>query len=183
MLNTSSSVKLHVLNNDSVPADMILGRDFLRVNNIVFIYDPSKKSPGDKLELLRKVASITEVEVQSNDLDNVLSELDIERNFLMKDQVISIIREVDSTQVKKLQNDYLVKIVLKDDSIYTCRPRQFALSEKLQIRNITDDLLQMILAREIIKKVRHHIAFGLFQSGKRTVLFASARIFVHLTIV
>lgn len=44
-------------------------------------------------------------------------------------------------------DDYSVKVSLKDDSIYAYAPRRFAWSERQQIREITDDLLE----RNIIK--------------------------------
>jgi len=44
-------------------------------------------------------------------------------------------------------DDYAVKVRLKDESIFAYSPRRFAYNEKLQIREITDDLL----SRNIIK--------------------------------
>jgi len=46
-----------------------------------------------------------------------------------------------------VQDDYLVKVSLKDNTIYAYAPRRFAYMERLQIREITDDLLN----RGIIK--------------------------------
>jgi len=46
-----------------------------------------------------------------------------------------------------MDDDYSVKVRLKDESIFAYSPRRFAYNEKLQIREITDDLL----SRNVIK--------------------------------
>jgi len=46
-----------------------------------------------------------------------------------------------------MDDDYSVKVRLKNESTFAYSPRRFAYNEKLQIREITDDLL----SRNIIK--------------------------------
>lgn len=41
-----------------------------------------------------------------------------------------------------VEDDYSVKVALEDDSLYAFNPRRFAWSERLQIKEITDDLLK-----------------------------------------
>lgn len=54
---------------------------------------------------------------------------------------------LDVTPVK---DDYCIKVRLKDDSVYAYAPRRFAHSERLQMRKITDDLLQRGIIRPSI---------------------------------
>lgn len=56
-------------------------------------------------------------------------------------------QKVEDTPVPVIEDDYLVKINLKDDSTFAYAPRKFAWPERIQIREITDDLLE----RGIIK--------------------------------
>jgi len=54
---------------------------------------------------------------------------------------------VENINIPVTDDDYTVKIRLKDESIFAYSPGRFAYNEKLQIREITDDLL----SRNIIK--------------------------------
>ncbi|KMQ88874.1 hypothetical protein RF55_11569 [Lasius niger] len=65
----------------------------------------------------------------------------------VKDKLIHTIIEVEETEVPPITDDYLVKVVLKDESVFAYSPRKFAWSERQQMREITDDLLK----RGIIK--------------------------------
>jgi len=61
--------------------------------------------------------------------------------------LISVFEQVENTNIPVTDDDYSVKVRLKDDSTFAYSPRRFAYNEKLQIREITDDLL----SRDIIK--------------------------------
>lgn len=65
-----------------------------------------------------------------------------------KKKLISTILKVENTRVVSANEDYFVKIKLKDNSIYRFSPRRFAWTKKLQIKEIVDDLLR----RKIIKE-------------------------------
>jgi len=58
-----------------------------------------------------------------------------------------LIKEIKNSTVEVVQDDYSVKVNLKDNTTYAFAPRRFAYMERLQIREITDDLLD----RGIIK--------------------------------
>jgi len=62
-------------------------------------------------------------------------------------KVFNILKEVENLKVDIIDDDYYVKVTLKDDSTYAYAPHRFAWSERMQIREIIDDLL----ARDIIK--------------------------------
>lgn len=55
--------------------------------------------------------------------------------------------ECSQADVSVVDDDYNVSVNLKDSSTYAYAPRKFALKEREQIREITDDLLE----RGIIK--------------------------------
>lgn len=54
---------------------------------------------------------------------------------------------MQNTPVALTDDGYSVQVKLKDDSIFAYAPRQFAHTERLEIREIVDDLFK----REIIK--------------------------------
>lgn len=61
--------------------------------------------------------------------------------------MIETIVEVENLNVPAIEDDYCVRVNLKDFSTYAYAPRRFAMTEKLQIRAIIDNLL----SRKIIK--------------------------------
>jgi len=61
--------------------------------------------------------------------------------------LISVFEQVENTNITVTDYDYSVKVRLKDESTFAYSPRRFAHNEKLQIKEITDDLL----SKDIIK--------------------------------
>jgi len=55
---------------------------------------------------------------------------------------MSTIMEVENSTVQRIEDDYAVSVRLKDDSVYAFAPRRFAHAERLEIRQIIDDLLE-----------------------------------------
>lgn len=83
-----------------------------------------------------------------SDIHSNFEEVNIDFDSEAKQQLIATLMEVENTDVvPESPDDFLVKVALKDDSIYAYAPRRFAWSERMQIREITDDLL----SRDIIK--------------------------------
>jgi len=55
--------------------------------------------------------------------------------------LISVFEQIENINIPIIDDDYSVKVRLKDESIFAYFPRQFAYYEKLQIKKITDNLL------------------------------------------
>lgn len=54
--NSSLDINLHVINNDSLPMDLIIGRDFLDAHKIKVIYNLGIKDASKKITLFKHVA-------------------------------------------------------------------------------------------------------------------------------
>lgn len=65
-----------------------------------------------------------------------------------KERLKVTILEVENSESQIIQDDYCVRVHLKDTSTYAYAPRKFALAECKQIREITDDLLQRGIIKE-----------------------------------
>jgi len=61
--------------------------------------------------------------------------------------LINVFEHVENVNTPIIDDDYSVKVRLRDESTFAYSPRRFAYNKKLQIREITDDLL----SRNIIK--------------------------------
>ncbi|XP_011878157.1 PREDICTED: uncharacterized protein LOC105567696, partial [Vollenhovia emeryi] len=147
-------IRLHVLDESITSSDIIVGRDFIESNNLSITLEPTKiavkpanANLDNKLDLLTEVASVDIIEVTDR-IDNLASDIVIDFDVSAKAQLVDVIKEVEISEVPLIEDDHAVKINLKDESVYAVSPRRFAWSERLQIREIIDDLLQRKIIRE-----------------------------------
>lgn len=146
--NFPAAIQVHVLEDNLSAADIIIGRDFTESHKITIVIKPSSREVNNRLQLFSEIASVDIIENISDQKDNTLNNIAIDFDQSVKVKLIAVIKEVNNVQVPLLNDDYSVKINLKDKSIYAYAPRRFAWAERLQIRDIIDDLLN----REIIKE-------------------------------
>ncbi|XP_018359981.1 PREDICTED: uncharacterized protein LOC108759166 [Trachymyrmex cornetzi] len=144
-------VNLHVLAEDNLATDLILGRDFLEKHGLTVVYRPVGKTADGAVapprafpKSLQQILACAEI----NDNSNRYSEIVTHFNKEVTAQLTSLLMEIYNKHVDRIDDDYKVTVKLKDASVFAYAPRRFAYQEKLQIREITNDLL----ARGIIKK-------------------------------
>lgn len=142
------AITLYILQENGIAADLIIGRDFLNEQKITASYKPSPVNKDNisqdfSISLLQLLACQV-TDSFKDTLNKIVTDFDLSTKKQLKDLIL----EVDRLIVPAANDDYSVKVMLKDDSVYAYAPRRFAWAKRNQIRNITDDLL----ARGIIKK-------------------------------
>lgn len=144
--NVSTHSTFQVLNNPEWSTHLVLGRDFLAVNNLTLVYKPTNWQLKDCLRLFNKVASANVMDEE----DSHISFCEVKTDFGPKidRRVRQIIQEVHNTLIEEVKDLQPVTVNLKDNSIYAYAPRKFAYAKKLQIREIIDNLL----TRGVIKE-------------------------------
>jgi len=146
--NDSFRVELYVLRESMISYDMILGRDFIGKEKFLITCDKIN-APPDQIQSNAMLFEALPLYVEndctqlSETLDNVLAEC----NATVRVHLVNLIKEIEETRFDTIEDDYVVKVRLKDESIFAFAPRRFAHLERLQLRQITDDLLE----RRIIK--------------------------------
>lgn len=147
------SIDLHVLNNNVFEGDIILGRDFLKCQKLTLIYKSTDMKPDDVANVANLFAllPLNVVEDRRTDsLENLMEETEIDFGPVEKARLKNTVVNIHRSSVPLVQDDYAVKVHLKDDSVYAYAPRRFAYAERLQIRQITDDLLKRGVIRPSI---------------------------------
>lgn len=139
-------IDLHVLKDSFAAADLIIGRNFLTNNKITVTMNFSEEKLNKRVKLFNEIASTDILHISSINSES-LEDVKIDFDSNTKKELITILQEVQKVPVRNSEDNYSVKISLKDDSIYAYAPRKFAWTERLQIREITDNLLK----RNIIK--------------------------------
>lgn len=98
--------------------------------------------------MLHEVISINIIEDSSDKISSLFSDVSIDFDHATKNDLVSVFQEIEDTEIPVINDDYSVRINLKDESVYAFAPRRFTWAERVQIREIIDDLL----ARQIIKE-------------------------------
>lgn len=144
-------ITFHILNGNSFTNKIVLGRDFLIDNKISCIFNLSEKEENNRLKLFSEIASADVIDnnyIIDNVLEDLLLDAKIDFDTNVKRELIITILEVENANIIQVEDDYSVKIKLKDDFTYRYSPRRFAWSEKLEIRKIINDLLQKGIIKE-----------------------------------
>jgi len=139
-------VELFVLANTTLEADLILGREFLCENQLTLVYKPADR-PSQPETNLFSVLPLHVREDSERDLESVIEESHIDFGNDNKQKLKSIVLGIINTSVPLIDDGHAVQVRLCDTSVFAYAPRRFAHSERLQLRAITDDLLN----RGIIK--------------------------------
>nr|XP_012230098.1 PREDICTED: uncharacterized protein LOC105676627 [Linepithema humile] len=145
VLNTD----LYILGEKSVEGDIILGREFLRDQKLALLcrlYDQSASEQETHVNLFSQLPLCVQ-ESEPENLKNKIESLDIDFDLDIKKKLVDLIIQVESAEIEKIDDDYCVTVKLKDTSVYAYAPRRLAYAERIEIRKITDDLLE----RGIIK--------------------------------
>lgn len=153
------------MKSNSIKSQLILGRDFLSDHEISITINSSKKDLKTRAYLFSEIASTDIVDFTVYKVSNVLNDINTDFDVSMERQLISIIKEVESSNILMIEDDYSVKVNLKDESVFAFSPRRFAYNEKIQIREITDDLL----SRNIIKESNSPYCARVVPVRKKTV--------------
>ena len=153
-------ILLYIVNDNSFPVDIIIGRDFVDIHLININYRPSLSERQSRIRLFQEIpnfydnnkhSTIASVHDTTNNRVNesrsFQHEIEIDFDINVKNQLLSVITEVNDMNIPCVDDDYTVKIALKDDSIFAYAPRRFAWAERLEIRKITDNLLERGIIR------------------------------------
>lgn len=143
--NRKFEVSLHVIDDTLYDTDIILGRDFLENGKLTFIYKYRPRSDTDSLaavDLLQFLPVNAVEEPANNNIEEILEQVEIDFDQSVKTELRNVVVDVCNSNVSQVDDGYTVKVYLKDESIYAYAPRRFAYAERLQIREITDDLLR-----------------------------------------
>lgn len=109
------------------------------------ICDPSLHKESESVNLFTHLPLYVEDESSSCSLERQIENCNIDFDNKVKEKLKSVVKEIKD--IVPIDEGYAVQVRIKDPSVYAFAPRRLAHAERLQLREITDDLL----ARGIIK--------------------------------
>ncbi|KMQ89165.1 hypothetical protein RF55_11228 [Lasius niger] len=158
LMDTGSPVSFIGLDNfnkmfDFSDLDVLIGRDFLEDHDLTLIFRPAKSDAKSFTQLL------LETDVCYTDVtpESIVEECEIDFGPNEKQRLKDVVSQCLNACVDFVDDDYFVTVHLKDDSPYAYAPRKFALKEREQIREITDDLLTRGIIKRNLKDGFHQI--------------------------
>jgi len=141
--NKKVIVNLYVLKDNAFDSDLILGREFIRQQGLTLCCpDHNEASIGPKASgtLMGELPLCVEEEA-SESLEDILNKQVIDFGDGNKKRLIEIILKIENKEFTSVDDGYAVQVRIKDDSVFAFAPRRFAYVERLQLRAITDDLM------------------------------------------
>lgn len=131
--NRMFNLMVNVIGTDFTDIDVIIGREFLEEHKLTLVYNPCKNDSDPFTRLLPH----TDVCYTGIFSESIIKEAEIDFPPTDKERLKDAILEVENSENQIIQDDYCVRVHLKDTTTYAYAPRKFALAE----RKITDDLL------------------------------------------
>lgn len=140
-------IALNVLEKDSFSADLVIGLDFINKERLTVTYRPKDQQKVKETQPFAEILLHMDLGELTDDLESILDNCNVDFEKEIKSKWKQMVLEVANSPTTHLENDYYVKINIKDYSTYAYAPRRFAMAERIKIREITDNLLE----RGIIK--------------------------------
>jgi len=139
----------YILKENSLRSDVILGREFLDEHKLTLVYEPNEfKTMGNQqVNLFNELPICISEDIESQSLVKILAETETDFGNEVKQLLIETILEIENKKFSPIDDNYTVSVRIKDPSIYAYAPHRFAYAERIQIREITDDLLNRGIIR------------------------------------
>jgi len=135
----SFQVELFVLKEFRISYDIIFGRDFIGKQNLS-ISCVSKGLHMDHIEGDVNLFKTLPLYAEDNSarVEKILKDIVIDYESSVRDYLTNLINEIEETHYDVINDEYSVKVYLKDDSIFAYAPRRFAHTERLHLlmRNV-----------------------------------------------
>lgn len=162
-------VKLLVVDDRTMTYELILGREFFNDNNLKLCYQNGEFSferAENNIRNLERVLPINAIE-ENNYLDIVRGNLDDNLSLEYINKLLSLLQEVEQTEVEKVKDNYQVRVHLKDHSFFRYAPRRMSVMERKQLDEITDDLLKRKIIKYSISPYCARVVLVTKPSGKK----------------
>jgi len=138
------TAELFIIRDQAFSADLIFGREFIAKGKLTVIYrlhEAALDQTHEKVGLFAQLP-LNVVENPAKSVRQKIEESNIDFDWRTKKQLVEELTEAEHREVKIMDDDYSVSVRLKDDSLYAYAPRRFAHTQRLEMREITDDLMK-----------------------------------------
>lgn len=89
--------------------------------------------------------------VAENDRFNIVeNNLDDDSEWKDKSGLLGLLREINDAKIETIEDDYCVRVNLKNNSLFRYAPRRMSVTERAEVDKIVNDLLERGIIRESI---------------------------------
>jgi len=122
--------------------DVIMGREFLDSSKLRLIYSNGKVNLEYIEQNVMTIESILPIyTIETKDkYDIILEKLDSSLPWNFRQNLLSLLREIDNAEIPSLKEEYYVRLHLKDNSLFSDMRRE----ECLLLKKLSWKTLQMI---------------------------------------
>lgn len=128
-------VEANVINNEQCEIDLILGRDVLLSERIKLIYNPSVVEKEDKATWIEHAFFFIDVFQQADTVSDLADRLQTDFDEETDRQLRDLLHEIENAELPLKEDDYSVKVHLKDESTYAYAPAVCVIGARKSERN------------------------------------------------
>lgn len=132
MKENEFEINFYVLLEDTFTGDIIIGREFLMKENLTLVYKP-RSEIGERVSLFTFLPLSIGEESDEEPIEEMLGQIEIDFEPRHKKSLESLLLSVHRGERQTVQDDYRVRVNMKDKSVYAYAPRRFAHVERVQI--------------------------------------------------
>ena len=170
--NEWSDVTLLVVDDSTMDYDILLGREFFKENKIRLIFQEGNfvfEHPVVQENIINNISTINAIN-EPDRLDVIMENLDHELDLNSKNELINTLKEVEKLEVEQIQDEYKIRVHLKDTSFFRYAPRRMSIQEKASLRKITDDLLKRGIIKPSISPYCARVVLVVRQDGRKRMV-------------
>lgn len=157
-----------VVDDKTMCYDVIISREFLNTSNIKLTYYNSKflfEQGETYANWAHSILSISAIETKDK-YDDIMQNLGEDVKFQERLDLINTFKCVDNTKIDLVNDNYNVRVHLKDNSFFRYAPRRISVSEKIELQKIIDDLLERGIIKSRISPYCSRVVLVTRRNGK-----------------
>jgi hypothetical protein len=134
-----------VVDDNTIAFDMLLGREFFTNSKLKLTFQNGRFEfeCSPEKQMIADILSINAINEKTN-CDLILENLDEDLDFRAKNSLIDIFQEVENLNIDTIEDNYRIRVHLKDSSLFRYAPRRMSFAEKKDLFEITEICLNVV---------------------------------------
>lgn len=132
-----------VVEDGTMEYGVLLGRQFFAETKLKLIYQEGRYDFEDTQNQVKNLEAVLPLYAvfETDKYDIVEQNLDDSLSLPERRNLLSLLQESDTWQIKPITDNHAIRVKLKDETLFRYAPRRMSASEKQTLEQITSDLL------------------------------------------
>lgn len=161
------TIKLLVVPDKTISYSV--GRDFLFENNLKLTVSYANILLSKLPDYHAEILSILNIDFDegTDKYADIADNLDKDVSFVNRQKLVEMFREIESMSIEPCTIAQPVKVYLKNDTVFSFGSRRFSYTERTELKQITDDLLERKIIKPSISPYCSRVVLVTKRNGKK----------------